>query len=286
VVVRGDNSGNSSATSGVVNFGGRTGYTGYKYVLDGGAIMNSGDDVVADLRLDSDSHMKTTSDVTLDKLYGISSVDRAAYADLGGHELSVRVTSGRWFGLQNATLENGKLNIVSGGWFATTNSVVATNNVSLTVNGAASHVAGEVSVTDYTCLYANATHNSGTGVIDVYGTFCAPRRLFHGARLHDGATIDLCSNGAGADPLPTVALFTASQTGDKTLRFEPGATIGVKLGSRQVEKGAVIISWTAETAPDATVKFVCVESDRKYRFVKESDGLRCYPPAGFMVIVK
>jgi hypothetical protein len=70
VVVRGDGSGNAGATCGVVEFGGRFGYTGYRCVLDGGTIDNAGDDTVADLRLDADSYMKTTSAVGGALLYG------------------------------------------------------------------------------------------------------------------------------------------------------------------------------------------------------------------------
>ena len=124
-------------------------------------------------------------------------------------------------------------------------------------------------------------------MVDVYGTFGMASRAFHGTRLHDGSTIDFADYGANIPfPLPTVAAIAASQLGDKTLRFEPGATIGVKLGERQVAKGTCIISWDAETAPDETVKFVRADADRKYKLRKQSDGLYYYLPAGFVMIVR
>ena len=124
-------------------------------------------------------------------------------------------------------------------------------------------------------------------MVDVYGTFGMASRAFHGTRLHDGSTIDFADYGANIPfPLPAVSAIAASQAGDKTLRFEPGATIGVKLGNREVEKGTCIISWDAETAPDATVKFVPADPDRKYKLRKQSDGLYYYPKPGFVIIVQ
>lgn len=270
VVVRGDNSGDSSATSGTVDFGGRIGYTGYKYVLDGGMIVNSGDDVVAELRLESDSYMKTTEVVPSSQPYGICSSNHMAYADLGGHELSVRVAGGKWFALQNATLENGILNIVKGGWFATANSAVATNGVSFKV-ACAQSISGAFSVADYVQSTVSASYNLGNGEIDVYGKFQpSPNGLFHGTVLHDGATIDL---GALSAPLNVVAAWSAGATGARTLKFEPGATIGVDIGDRNVPKDVPVISWNEATRPDATVKFVQREGRQNVRFVAKEDGL-------------
>ncbi len=60
----------------------------------------------------------------------------------------------------------------------------------------------------------------------------------------------------------------------------------MKLGDREVEKGTRVISWDSETAPDATVKFVPADADRKYKLKKQSDGLYYYRPAGFVMILK
>ena len=146
-------------------------------------------------------------------------------------------------------------------------------------------VQGPFKLRDYVHTQTSDGYNRGLGVIDVYGTFIPICRLFHGSRLHNGATIDFTGYGASVPlPLPTVALFAASQAGDKTLRFEPGATIGVKLGAREVEKGTRVISWDSETAPDTTVRFVCDDTDKKYKLVKKSDGLYLY--RGFSMIVR
>ena len=131
----------------------------------------------------------------------------------------------------------------------------------------------------------NANYNVGAGVIDIYGTFSTKYRFFHGILLRDGATIDLATDYASSDPLPTVALFAASTTGDKTMRFEPGAEIGIILGGRKIEKGVPIISWTEDTKPDATVKFVSRDVGRNIRYVAKEDGLYT-EPNGLMIIVK
>ena len=270
VLVRGDNSGNYTGTSGTIDFGQRIGYTGYKYVLDGGTICNSGDDVVTDLRLDSDSYMKTTPDVGSGIPFGICSSNRVAYADLNGHELSVRVAGGRFFALQNATLENGSLFIREGGWFATTNNVIATNNVTLTVHSASS-IEGNFSVSGYRSTLAIPDYNQGNASINVYESFNPGESgLYHGATLHDGVTIDLSGM---AKPLEVVSPFNASAEGEKTLRFEPGAKIGVTLGGRKVPEDVPVISWDETTKPDATVKFVPRDGKRNIMFVVMEDGL-------------
>lgn len=284
VMVRGNGSGTASAESGVIDFGTRTNYTGYAYVLSGGTIQNSCDGTVTQLRLDADSYMKVTTAIGSGWKAGIGRAVSPSHADLGGHELSVTVASGRQFALFGATLENGSVYVKSGGWFAVTNNVVATNNVSIKVN-CATDISGQLAVTDLTSFVNNANYNVGAGVIDIYGTFSTKYRFFHGILLRDGATIDLATDYASSDPLPTVALFAASTTGDKTMRFEPGAEIGIILGGRKIEKGVPIISWTEDTKPDATVKFVSRDVGRNIRYVAKEDGLYT-EPNGLMIIVK
>ena len=48
------------------------------------------------------------------------------------------------------------------------------------------------------------------------------------------------------------------------MHFAQGATIGVKLGGRRVPRNTPVISWTAATAPDATVKFIRADEGRNY----------------------
>ena len=289
IVVRGDNSGNAGAESGVVEFSAIEGYTGYRFILDGGTIQNPGLANLTDIRLDSDSRLKLTTDTPSGGTNYVGRAVSPSFVDLCGHTLSTHIASGRTLYLYNVTVDDGLFDVVSGGWFGARGTVVATNNVTLRMN-CAPDIQGQVAVTDYICKQESSNYNRGDGVIDVYGTFGMAARLFHGMRLHDGSTIDLTlknsKNGNVTLPLPTVAVFAASQTGDKTLRFESGATIGVKLGERVVEKGTRIISWDSETAPDTTVKFVSADEGRKYYLRPQSDGLYYYPSNGFLLIVR
>ena len=285
VVIRGDNSGTASATCGVVDFEAKEGYTSYRYILDGGAIYNPGLAVVTDIRLVSDSWLKLTSTTPENGTNYVGRAVSPSFVELCGHTLSMDIaTGGRTFYLYNTMLDDGLLDVVNGGWFGTRGTVVATNASVRVVCGV--DVNGTFLLRDYAHLQTTANYNRGAGVIDVYGTLSTHARLFHGTLLHDGSTIDLATDYVLSDPLPTVAVFKASQTGDKTLRFEPGARIGVKLGSRTVAKGACVISWTAETAPDSTVKFVPADADRRYRLEPQADGLYYYPPRGMLLIVR
>ena len=291
IVVRGNNTGSASAESGVVDFEVKDGYTGYRFILDGGALYNPGLANITDLRLDTNSWLKLTATTPKNGTNYIGRADSPSFVDLCGYTLSATVDTsgggGKTLYLYNVTVDDGLVDVVSGGWFGTRGTVVATN-VSLHIN-CAMDVQGPFKLRDYVHTQTSDGYNRGLGVIDVYGTFSPICRIFHGSRLHNGVTMDFTGYGASVPlPLPTVALFAASQAGDKTLRFEPGATIGVKLGNREVEKGTRVISWDegAEEKPDSTVKFVPADADREYRLVVKSDGLYYYPPRGFMLIVK
>ena len=101
----------------------------------------------------------------------------------------------------------------------------------------------------------------------------------------DGATIDFAEMTKTTLPLPAVCPFADSQTGAKTLLFDTGATIGVKLGARKVAVGSALISWDSATKPDASVKFKCTDTDRKYALEVRDDGLY-YMGSGLVVILR
>ena len=57
-----------------------------------------------------------------------------------------------------------------------------------------------------------------------------------------------------------------------------------QLGGRKISRNTPVISWTAATAPDATVKFIRADEGRRLTFIKKDDGL--YVLSGFMIIVE
>lgn len=275
VVVHGGGTGTANASNAILDFGKNYDYTGYKYVLAGGTIQNSGDASVTELRLDANSYMKATSTLDSGTVAWIGRVGNNSYykgfADLGGHDLSVTVQQGRKFGLANTTLENGGLKIIQGGWFTTTNTVVATNNVLVSVN-CAMDIGGSFAVSNYTYTTAQTSNNSGASDVDVYGTFTphSSTGCFHGSTMHDGSIIDLSNLSTS---LNAIAPFKDSTTGAKTLHFVPGATVGVRIGGRKKLQSTPVITWTASEKPDPSVKFVRADADRSYSLVVKDDGL-------------
>jgi autotransporter-associated beta strand protein len=288
VVIHGDNTGTASATSGLLGLVGRYGYTGYKYVLDGGNIRDPGDGIVTELLLTTNSYMEASSSLPAygTAWFGWGGDKHAAYADLGGHELSVKIAGTKNITFANVTLENGSVYTgTQNGTFTVTNSVVATNNVLFRLNSNANNIAGTFSVRDYTQIRSFMDYNLGSHDVDVLGTFTpSAQGFFHGTTLHDGSTIDLSELGIAT--LNVVAPYSASSTaqGAKTLHFAQGATIGVKLGGRKISRNTPVISWTAATAPDDSVKFLRADEGRRLTFIKKDDGL--YVLSGFMIIVK
>lgn len=288
VVIHGDNTGTASATSGLLGFVRRYGYTGYKYVLDGGNIRDPGDGIVTELLLTTNSYMEASSSVPAygTAWFGWGGDEHAAYADLGGHELSVKIAGTKNITFANVTLENGSVYTgTQNGTFTVTNSVVATNNVLFRLNSNANNIAGTFSVRDYTQIRSFKDYNHGSHDVDVLGTFTpSTQGFFHGTTLHDGSTIDLSELGIAT--LNVVAPYSASSTaqGAKTLHFAQGATIGVKLGGRKIPRNTPVISWTAATKPDASVKFVARDEGRRLTFIKKEDGL--YVLSGLMLIVR
>ncbi len=274
VVVHGDGTGTANASNAILDFGKNYDYTGYKYVLAGGTIQNSGDATVMELRLDANSYMKATSTLDSGTVAWIGLVEDNPYfkgfADLGGHDLSVTVQAGRKFGLANTTLENGGLKIIQGGWFTTTNTVVATNNVLVSVR-CAMDIGGSFAVSNYTYATLSSNYNSGASDVDVYGTFTPNSSgFFHGSTMHDGSIIDLSNLSTS---LNAIAPFKDSATGAKTLHFVPGATVGVRIGGRKKLQSTPVITWTASEKPDPSVKFVRADADRSYSLVVKDDGL-------------
>jgi hypothetical protein len=288
VVIRGDGTRISSEINALVAFAGKSGYTGYKYVLDGGILRDPGDGTVTEFRMTADSSMETSSSVKDggSVWFGWTGSNRSAYADLGGHELFVEIEGKKYFVFANLTIENGQVYAGNkNGTFQVANSVVATNNVSFWLNSNANNISGSFFVRDYTQIRSFANYNLGSYDVNVYGTFTPSNEgYFHGTTLHDGSVIDLSK--LAIKTLNVVAPYnnTSTANGVKTLHFANGATIGVKFGSRIISQDTPLISWTNETMPDNSVKFVCADEGVCYPLEKRNDGL--YLIKGMCIIVR
>ena len=253
----------------------------YKFVLDGGRLLGSYEDVsegngqIHLIELTKDSTFEPTTSCGLVPGGSFSSTE----LDLGGHTLTVPIgTNGRIFYLFNTTVKNGMVNITSGGWLKTRSGYTVTaTNADFRV-GSAMRILGPMSVRDYEPAYGS-DYNDGTAAFNVYGTFrpAAGHNYFYGCTMQNGSTIDLSSR-TGA--LPLVSSFT---NGDKTLKFAAG-TIHVKLGERNVTRNTCLISWSSKPSGIASTRFVSAEGERSRCFSARADGL--YLSGGTVIIVR
>ena len=252
----------------------------YEFVLDGGRLLGSYEDVnegngqIHLIELTKDSTFEPTTNCGLVPGGTFSSTE----LDLGGHTLTVPIANGKTFYLFNTTVKNGKVDITSGGWLKTRSGYTVTaTNADFRV-GSAMRILGPMSVRDYEPAYGS-DYNDGTAAFNVHGTFkpAAGHNYFYGCTMQDGSTIDLSSR-TGA--LPLVSSFTK---GDHTLKFAAG-TIHVKLGERNVTRNTCLISWSSKPSGIASTRFVNAEGERSRRFSARADGL--YLSGGTMIIVR
>ena len=196
----------------------------------------------------------------------IQSGHNKATLDLGGHTLTVPITSGKTFWLHNADVLNGLVDITSGGWLKVNKTSCRATTADFRIN-CAMNIQVPMDVRDYIAVYGSNA-NDGNGVIKVHGTFVPSEthNYFHGCEMQNGSIIDF---GARTNALNATSSFTS---GAKTLSFASGATVTVDLSKRtdnlrQFVKSAdpFLIVWT--TPPDATVKFN-VDEETKRRGLK------------------
>ena len=254
-------------TNSVLELNGKYDITGYKFILAGGELKNTSIDTgdgsaqIANLLLEADSKWTVAMSGGI-----IQSGHNVATLDLGGHTLTVPITSGKTFWLHNADVLNGLVDITSGGWLKVNKTSCRATTADFRIN-CALNIQVPMDVRDYIAVY-NYNANDGNGIIKVHGTFVPSEthNYFHGCEMQNGSTIDF---GARTNALNATSSFTS---GAKTLSFASGATVTVDLSKRtdnlrQFVKSAdpFLIVWT--TPPDASVKFN-VDEETKRRGLK------------------
>ena len=256
-------------TNAVLELNGKYDITGYKFILAGGELKNTSIDTgdgsaqIANLLLEADSKWTVAMSGGI-----IQSGHNVATLDLGGHTLTVPITSGKTFWLHNADVLNGLVDITSGGWLKVNKTSCRATTADFRIN-CALNMDVSMDVRDYIAVYGSNA-NEGTGVVNVHGRFVPSEthNYFRGCVMQNGSTIDL---GARTNALNATASFTK---GANTLGFAAGATVTMDLSKRtdnlrQFAKSAdpFLIVWT--TPPDASVKFnVDEETKRKGLKVK------------------
>ena len=243
-------------TNAVLELNGKYDITGYKFILAGGELKNTAVDTgdgsaqIANLLLEADSKWTVAMSGGI-----IQSGHNKATLDLGGHTLTVPITSGKTFWLHNADVLNGLVDITSGGWLKVNKTSCRATTADFRIN-CALNMDVPMDVRDYIAVYGSNA-NEGTGVINVHGRFVPSEthNYFRGCVMQNGSIIDF---GVRTNALNATSSFTK---GANTLGFASGATVTVDLSKRtdnlrQFIKGAepFVLRW--DTEPDASVNFI------------------------------
>ena len=250
----------------------------FNYELAGGTICNSTEQTKD--TWGSMGNITVSADSVLD-LANSTVFSHPITASAEGLTLTVTVGSGKYCYFPT-TLPACKLDVVSGGYivFKKDGKSIDALGTDLDVN-AAIELDVDLTVRDYTSRY-EYKYLKGGKKLAVTGTFTPVSDYFYGCTMQNGSTIDL-SGKTGAWSTTTKEKSDANAKG--TVEFEPGATVNVDLGNRQLKIGDPIMSWTDDTAPAKSVKFVVTPgSSANGALVRDGNVLRL--KRGFMVIIQ
>lgn len=271
------------AAGATLDLNGQLGYSAYRLALAGGTVYNAvaqgyqASGMIGDIALFADSFFAVSNSTFI----GYSG-DSTATLDLGGHTLSCAMDSSGTARLRlyNTIVKDGTIDIGDRGVLIISGSGVTATNADFSVQ-CGLNIDQPFTVRNYVSTWNMANGNNGSATMSVYGVFKPTTDYFYGCRMMDGATLDL---SARETVLNAQSLCTG---GNRVISFEENATVGVSLGSRRVSSDSAIVSWTSETKPANvdTVKFVCVDDDRKCALLLKDDGLY-YSRCGLRISVR
>ena len=275
---------NAAGQPTVLDMRGHTSLFDHTVVMRGGILIHTGTDIevedqqLGNVRLEADSWFGVTNS------WGLCGKNKGKISvDLNGHTLAVHIERSKWFGIRNAEISNGVIDVTGGGGFrfaaAEGESNVGTN-VDLRI-ASPIRVGGTLSLGGYEALYA-WPYGYGGGVMNVYGTFKpSSHNYYYGCTMQDGSTIDLSTR---TNALPCRSASTGG--GLTALTFADSATVSVKVGGFRPASGEPVISWTAETCPANldTITFKSADEDFRYGFIKRADGL--YLTSGLIILLR
>ena len=276
-----------------LDLGGQVWYTIYGIVLDNGTISSAfsenittygGGAIIGDMTLLSNSTFLTTGSGNLRLWSG-------RLLDLGGNTLSVNLANATKFivgtdvdgATSVATISNGTF-VVSGGTFMTQNYKGTINAMTTTMRmGCAINLpsVSTMNVRDYEALYAG-TDNSGTGALNVYGTFTPVESGFYGCTMQNGSTINLSGK--------TGTWSSTSTSGAAAVKFAENAEVTIDLSGRDDLKTLrrnkeYVVTW--DTPPSGTVKFkLDAETRTTFRGLSRSEGGLRLSSTGVTVLVR
>ena len=243
---------------------GKISFGAFDFVLAGGTLANDvsystsfeTETAIVRMRLMADSLISMTA------RYGLYTAGGRTSLDLGGHTLTIN-TAENHFDLVNATVENGRIVVYNSGVCSIIprDTVVATNNVTLVMNGMVHFYGNDEGM--YFDLQNYEAHDSRVGNdndydhLRVWGVFTPYTSGYHGLTMMDGSTIDL-SQVAGT--LPGLSTLSGRESLRK-LQFAPGATVSVVLTNRAdlaeiaASNAPYVVTWTTTNLAPANVTF-------------------------------
>ena len=146
-----------------------------------------------------------------------------------------------------------------------------------------------LNASNYVARYTGSS-NSGTGALNVYGTFKPVGAGFYGPTMQNGSTVDLSEWKTGVSAASRFPLKSSYASKD-TMSFAAGATVTVDLSgvSRADLMGIVdsekyLTEWTAK--PDATFLLDDETKARKFLLKAEGGGLRLSYVGGLVILVR
>ena len=263
-------------------------------ILNGGTVMggagNGGSRPVVMLE-------RVTADSAINQSRAAIDIGAAGVTtDLNGHTVTVTIaaeTYFRWYG-SLAGVE-GKLVVGGYGFFNDFTDITGQSMVDIDI-GCAVNFGVPVHVRDFRA--ANRDEHYGTGAMNgiyVSGTYTPVGNYYFGCVLQDGATLDISGREL---PFPLTSSLVYVQTGTdeqklarKTVRFDAGATVTVKIPSSAVselpKEGLRVVSWDETNKPGNDVRFVPNdELGRKYKLSPKDDGLWLLRHRGLVIYVR
>ena len=231
--------------AGTFDINGKTGFEGYRIVLDGGTVSGASLKPNFILTLTDDSQFVATGDIGTDDADLANAFPKT---DLGGHKLGLTISSGNGVYLKNV-MTNGVLEVLSGGRLCVVNNAVDMSTVDLVMRNAALVLESPLDVRGY-CADCLDDLDMGSALLNVHGTFKPNTEAFYGCTLLDGASINLAERTAvwNTTSVATRAKNTVEFADNAKIVLMPGewATGGIE---RQ------LVSWNAVPANLRTLRF-------------------------------
>ena len=274
----------------VLDAAGQVGFGKYEITLDGGDLTNTGADATVEaqtqfrrVRLTKDSSLTSTRSM----FFGVNA-DEASTVYLGGHTLTVSITSGKELRFYSMAILDGTFDITSGGYFVVGGSsgIVATNNVDFLAN-CALVAASPIKVDNYTAKWISTTGKaSSTNPMKVYGKFTPATTHFHGVEMQDGSTIDL-TGWSGGWPLASDL-----NAGVKDVLFASGAAVKIDISGRTDMKALAksaspyLLTWSAVPS---NVTFAMADGSTYVDGVRlryDETGLKVEPMPGLIITIQ